>query len=158
MLSRRTRSTTGTLRTLTGELRTVESESRWFLSDGFGDDGIRRGKGAGLAARGRGVLSFEGASVEILVGQANLMVQARLGVSSDAGGGVGFCASSTGFFSACLPPHANMMHLFLPNVASTPCSPVVEGAVRGTAMFSSSWRTNEMDRSNGFVVTGSIML
>jgi hypothetical protein len=63
------------------------------------------------------------------------MVQARLGGSSEGGGVVGFAGASTGFFSSFLPPQANIMHLFLPSVASTPCSPAGAAAFGG-ATFS----------------------
>lgn len=146
-----------TLRTLMGELlRTVESESRWALIDGFGDEGILRAAGAGLAAR-RGAFGFEGASVETLAGQANLMVQARLVGSAAGGGVVGFAGATTGFCSSFLPPHANMIHRFLPNVASTPCSPAGVVALGG-ALVSSSWPTRVIRCSDGFFVNGGSMV
>jgi hypothetical protein len=161
-------------------LRTVESESRWALGDGLGDTGILRGGGAGLA--GRRVFGFDSASAEAfgagqanlivqgrfgassaagtgVVGfaQANLMVQARLGASSAGGGVVGFAGASTGFFSSFLPPHANIMHLLRPKVASTPCSPA--GAVGfGAAMESLSCPTNFSRCSESFIVNGGSMV
>lgn len=124
--------------------------------DGLGDDGILRGNGAGLAAR-RGAFGFEGASIETLAGQANLMVQARLPGSAAGGGIVGFAGASTGFFSSFFPPQANMMHLFLPNVASTPCSPA-DATALGSAAVSLSWPTKVIRGSDGFFVNGGNMV
>lgn len=162
-------------------LRTVESESRWALGDGFGDTGILRGGGAGLARR-RGVLGFGSASTgafgagqaNLMVqgrfagssagaagvagfAQANLIVQARLGASSVEEGVVGFAGVSTGFFSSFLPPHANMIHRFRPNVASIPCSPAgVKGF--GAATLSLSCPTNFSRCSEGFLMRGGSMV
>ena len=113
--------------------------------------------------------------METLAGQANLMVQARLGGSSAgggvvgfahanlmvvvrlagssiAGGGVvGFAGAFSDFLSSFLPPHANIMHLFLPNVASTPCSPA-DAADLGAAIVSFSCPTKVILCSDGFFV------
>jgi hypothetical protein len=160
-------------------LRTVESEPRWALGDGLGDTGILLGGGAGLAAR-RAVFGFDGASVGPLAeqanliveerfggsstgggaagfAQANLIVQARLGVSSVEGGVAGFAGVSTGFFSSFLAPHANMIHLFLPKVASTPCSPAASVSLGATAA-SFSCPTRVIRCSDGFFVKGGSMV
>ena len=160
-------------------MRTVESEPRWALGDGLGDAGILLGGGAGLAAR-RVIFGFAGASVGPLAEQANLMVegrfggsstsvgtvgfaqanlivQARLGGSSVGRGVSGFAGASTGFFCSSLAPHANMIHLFLPRVASTPCSPA-DLVSLGTTAASFSCPTRVIRCSDGFFVKGGSMV
>lgn len=160
-------------------MRTVESEPRWALGDGLGDTGIFLGGGAGLAAR-RADFDFDGASVGPLAEQANLMVEGRFGGSSTAGGAVGFAqanlivqarlggssvgggvtgfaGASTGFFSSFLAPHANMIHLFLPKVASTPCSPA-DSVSLGATTASVSCSTKVIRCSDGFFVKGGSMV
>jgi hypothetical protein len=129
-------------------LRTVESESRCTLEVGFGDTGMRRGGGGGLAMRrGLVVEALEGASVGTLEGQANLIVHTRFGGSSDGGAGAGFTGSSGAFFSS-LGPHANMMHRFLPSAASTICSLFGIGL-----SFSSSCETTETGNAIVFLLS-----
>ena len=131
-------------------MRTVESESRCTLEDGFGDKGMRRGGGAGLAMRrGLVVEALVGASVDTLEGQANLMVHTRFGRSSDGGAGAGFAGSSGAFFSS-LGPHANIMHRFLPSTASTFCSLFGIGL---WFSFSSSCEITDTGRSTVFLLS-----
>lgn len=60
--------------------------------------------------------------MEIFVGQANLIVQARFGGwSSSTTLGVSFAASEAGF-GVSFGPHANVMHRFRPKLASTEVS------------------------------------
>lgn len=86
------------------------------------------------------------------------MVVGRFTGASTAGGGVvGFAGAPSGFFSSFLPPQANMIHLFLPNVASTPCSPAgVVGLGAATASFSCP--TKVIRCSDGFLVNGGSMV
>lgn len=102
--------------------------------------------------RARNMVVLEGASVEIFVGQANLMVQARFVGASTGGAGTGSVRASAGFLSS-FCPHANMMHLLRPKTASTFCS----GFERTTTfcngpMLSSSCKRIETGRSNGFLL------
>ena len=125
VLRRRERSGERCFRTDTGEgLRTVESDPRCGLGDGFGVARRDLAVGAGLTARGaRGLLPLVGASVETLEGQANLMVQTRLGCSVFWSDSVLAFACSGVDSRSLLPPQAKVMHRFRPRLTSTFCSP-----------------------------------
>jgi len=114
--------------------------------------------GAGLTGRTmRGLLPLEGPSVEILVGHANLIVQARFG------GAVGcsvvdFGLDAGGDLEVSFRPQAKVMQRLRPRLASTAFSLKSEvGRCCRGPMFSSSCRIMETGWSKGDLLIGAML-